>query len=125
MGGGRGRAGPGSAHRVGPVGVVGLLPQRTFQVKVLGVVGGLGSRVADVALGVEPLSDLHGMLWPHACERQEAQLARNARVSQVPAHGPGHSGSPKSKQGHWESLSSCSSLTSRGWHLPTGHSLSM
>lgn len=84
----------GSAHRVGPVGVVGLLPQRALQVKVLGVVGGLSPRVADVALRVEPLGGLHGMLWPHACERGQALLDQNARDGQGPAHGPGHSGSP-------------------------------
>lgn len=86
------RAGPGSAHRVGPVGVVGLLPQRALQVKVLGVVGGLGARVADVALGVEPLGGLHGVLRPHACERREAQSARNARALRRPRRRTGPPG---------------------------------
>lgn len=79
--------GPSSAHRVGPVGVIGLLPQEALQVKVLRVVGGLGPWVADVALCIEPLGSLHGMLWPHACERHEAQLAWNARDGQVLVHG--------------------------------------
>lgn len=78
--------------------MVGLLPERALQVKVLGVVGGLGSWVADVALGVEPFGGLHGMLWPHACERQEAQPAQNARVGQVPAQGLGPQAPPKANR---------------------------
>lgn len=63
------RSGP--AHRVSPVGVVGLLPQRPLQVEALGVVGGLGARVADVALRVEPLGGLHGVLRAHSCQRRK------------------------------------------------------
>lgn len=54
------------AYRVGPEGVVGLLPQCALQVKVLGVVCGLRPRVADVALGVQPLRHLHGVLGAHS-----------------------------------------------------------
>lgn len=61
---------PSMAHRVSPVGVVGLLPQRPLQVEALGVVGGLGARVADVALRVEPLGGLHGVLRAHSCQRR-------------------------------------------------------
>lgn len=61
--------------------------------------GGLSPWVADVALSVEPLGGLHGMLRPHACEGQDIQLAWNTRDSQAPAIGPGPSGSPKGGQG--------------------------
>lgn len=94
-----GGPGPSSAHRVGPVGVIGLLPQRALQVKVLRVVGGLSPRIADVALCVEPLSSLHGMLWPHACKRQEAQLALNA--SDGLSTGVGTQAYPKADKACW------------------------
>lgn len=81
----------GSAHaratyRVSPVGVIGLLPQATLEVEVLGIVGGLRAWVADVALRVKSLSRLHGVLWAHACERRGLNtLARMCMWS----HGPG------------------------------------
>lgn len=65
-----------SPHRVCPVGVVGLLPQTALQVKVLRVVGGFCPGVADIALCIQSLGGLHGVLRSHACERQETQLAR-------------------------------------------------
>lgn len=55
----------GDPHLLCPHGVVALLLQGPLQVKVFGVVGGLSSRVADVALSVEALSDLHGVLRSH------------------------------------------------------------
>ena len=51
---------------LGPHGVAGLLEQDFLEVKVLVVVVGLCAGVADVALGVETLRNLHGVLRPHA-----------------------------------------------------------
>ena len=68
---GRGRGGENRRRRrdpdlLSPHGVAGLLEQDFLEVKVLVVVVGLCAGVADVALGVEPLRDLHGVLRPHA-----------------------------------------------------------
>lgn len=59
--------------------------RRPLQVKALGVVGGLGARVADVALRVQPLGGLHGVLRPILPEMR-AQRARH-RVPQARCSG--------------------------------------
>lgn len=61
----------GDPHLLRPHGIVCLLLQRSLQVKVLGVVRRLGSRVANVALCVQALGDLHGVLGSHACQMEK------------------------------------------------------
>ena len=53
------------ADLLSPDGAVLLHLERAAQVEVLGVVCGLSTRVADVALHVQPLRDLHGVVRPH------------------------------------------------------------
>lgn len=64
-------------HLLCPHGVVCLLLERSFQVKVLRVVGRLCTRVANVALCIQALCNLHGMLGSHACEVQKCPLFTN------------------------------------------------
>lgn len=62
------------SHLFSPHGVVALLLQCSLQVKVLWVVGCLSTWVTNVALGIQALCDLHGVLRTHACNVKHLRL---------------------------------------------------
>lgn len=57
---------PDAPHLFRPHGAAALLLQRGLQVEVLWVVGCLRTGVADVALDIQALCNLHGVLGTHA-----------------------------------------------------------